>query len=94
MSTQPQVELARLALAALPPEARERLIREHSPRDDDDGASVRTFTIAASAKAVGVSRGTVYRAIEAGALAPVRLVAGGNPRLRACDVAAWIGARR
>jgi excisionase family DNA binding protein len=77
-NTNPQVELARLALAALPPEARAELIREHSPREPERPASLLLLRMGDAARETGLSRCTLWRAIRDGRLRAVAIRRGSH----------------
>lgn len=54
-------------------------------------AAGRALTVAAVARRAGVSRDTVYRALDIGALHRSPLYAGGRPRIAEVDVDRWVG---
>ena len=75
MSTQ-AVELARLALAALPPEARAELLREHAAPSTMEQPAPRLLTLTECSKQTGLSRPTLWRARKDGRLVTVEVRAG------------------
>ncbi len=66
------LELARLALAALPPESRAALCREHAPRETER-PSLRLMRMGDAARETGLSRCTLWRAIQDGRLRAVEV---------------------
>ena len=72
-NTNPQVELARLAQAALPPDAREALIREHSSNEEERPASLRLLRVGEFAKRSGLSRCSCWRMCKENRLRTVEI---------------------
>ena len=90
----PSLQMAKLALAALPPGELAELLANYMPAAPAPIPSEgRARTISDSAKAAGMSRMTLYRAIEAGALKTVCPYAGARPRITEAELARWLGAK-
>ena len=84
------VELARLALAALTDEERADMLRSMATPPAAPG---RALTLTACAKAAGLSRGVIYRALATRALHAVKLYSGARPRISEADFHAWLAGR-
>jgi hypothetical protein len=75
--TNPQIALARLALAALPPDTRAELIREHTPHEQQPPARLRLWRVGEASKALGRSRTSLWRCIKSSRIRTVQLREGG-----------------
>jgi len=91
-NTNPQVELARLALKALPPEALARVIREHSPHEPERPASLRLYRMGEAARETSISRATLWRAISEGRLRAVE-VRKGSRRIPEAELRRFVEGR-
>lgn len=91
----PAVQLARLALDALPPADRAELLADFAPETTAPIHSEgRALNLADAARSSGVSRMTIHRAIKAGTLKACFPYAGARPRITEAELSRWLGAKK